>query len=357
MTEEKKFKFNLPKLTKRSRLLFIVLLLLAVVLIFATYAWFSASLNVKIKFFDVKVSTDTGLFISLDGVNFSDSIEISNESIIDDLYDLYPNHTNQWASNGLWSVSTNGIPNSNSNKFAIFNGEMGKYTDKERRGQRYLVTSLLDESKPNDWSQYIAFDVFLKNVSGSPKKDNLYLTRNTFVEFDEEADEETISKMTDIMNSMRIGVVYIGETNSKADVRTIQNLQCNNQCRSFIYEPNSMLHNEESINAAKKLGIELVNNTYVPTYGVYSEGIYLNHKSGFVNSGVALDTEHFALQNTLKDEDLEAPLFQIPNGITKVRVYVWIEGQDIDALEVHSEGAPVDLNLEFEKDLAGYDNL
>ena len=89
MTEEKKFKFNLPKLTKRSRLLFIVLLLLAVVLIFATYAWFSASLNVKIKFFDVKVSTDTGLFISLDGVNFSDSIEISNESIIDDLYDLY----------------------------------------------------------------------------------------------------------------------------------------------------------------------------------------------------------------------------------------------------------------------------
>ena len=38
-------------------------------------------------------------------------------------------------------------------------------------------------------------------------------------------------------------------------------------------------------------------------------------------------------------------------------VYLWIEGQDIDALEVHSEGAPIYLNLDLEKDLAGYEGL
>lgn len=353
--EKKKNKITLPKLTRKSILLSLVVIFIGTLLVISTYAWFSASLNVKIKFFDVRVSTDTGLFISLDGINYSDTVEISKDSIITDLKNTYPNNTNQWASSGLWSVSTNGIANSNSDKFSVFNGDMGKYTDKARRGQRYIVTKLLPEDKSNQWSQYIAFDIFLKNVSGSPYSDNLYLTRNTFLQFDEDADEETIEKMEDILNSMRIGIIRIGDTDLHADINTIQNLKCNNNCISLIYEPNSLVHNQESIDAAKELGIDLVDNTYVPTYGVISEGQYLNHKSGFLNSGVDLDTEHFALQKTIFENSFQTPIFQIPNGITKVRVYVWIEGQDVDAIEVHSEGAPIDLNIDFEKDLAGYE--
>ena len=352
---EKKSKF--PKLTKKKKTLLGVTFLLGVVLIFATYAWFSASLNVKIKFFDVKVSTDTGLFISLDGIHFSDSVEISVDSVIRDLKEFYPNHTNQWATMGLWSVSSNGIANANSDKFAVFEGKMGKYRDKARKGIRYLNTVLLSEDKPRDYNEYIAFDIFLKNVSGSPFKDNLYFSEGTYIDFDDTADEETIEKMQDIMNSMRIGIVKIGETSSKSDVKTIQNLKCNNDCVSVIYEPNDLNHNQESIEAAAALGIELEDNTYVPTYGVVAAGRELNHKSGFLNSGLGLDYEHFALQKTMTDDDFDKPLFQIPNGITKARVYLWIEGQDVDAIEVHSEGAPVYLNLDLEKDLAGYEGL
>ena len=355
--KEKKRKRGFPVFTKRAKLIFLVTFLIGVSLIFATYAWFSASLNVKVKFFDVKVSTDTGLFISLDGIHFSDSIEISRESIITALRKDYPNHTNQWAANGLWSVSSNGIRNSNSGKFSVFEGQMDKYKDKARRGIRYINTISVPEDKAYEWNQFISFDIFLKNVSGSPKKDNLYLGAGTYVDFDDTADEETIEKMQDILNTIRIGIVKIGETDLKADVSTIQNLQCNNQCMSFIYEPNSLFHNAESIEAAANLGIPLADNTYVPTYGVIAEGKYLDHKSSFVNSGVDLDTAHFALQQTRVDDDFETPLFQIPNGIVKARVYLWIEGQDIDALEVHSEGAPVYLNLDLEKDLAGYEGL
>ena len=357
MEQKVKQGFKLPVLNKKAKVLLLVVFLLAVALTFATYAWFSASLNVKVKFFDVKVSTDTGLFISLDGIHFSDSVEISRDSIITNLKQYYPNHTNQWAANGLWSVSSNGIPNSNSSKFAMFEGQMDKYKDKARRGIRYINTVRVPEDSAYDWNQYIAFDIFLKNVSGSPKKDNLYLGAGTYVDFDDTADEETIEKMQDILNTIRIGIVKIGETGLKADAFTIQNLQCNNECISFIYEPNSLAHNTESIEAAANLGITLADNTYVPTYGVIAEGRYLDHKSSFVNSGVDLDTTHFALQNTRVDDDFETPLFQIPNGITKVRVYLWIEGQDIDALEVHSEGAPIYLNLDLEKDLAGYEGL
>ena len=355
--EKERFRFKLPKITRRGKLLLLVVFFLAVVLSFATYAWFSASLNVKVKFFDVKVSTETGLFISLDGVNFSDSVEITRDSITKDLVALYPNHTNQWAATGLWSVSSNGIPNSNADKFAVYNGSMGKYTDKARKGIRFVNTTLLSEDQPSEWNQYIAFDIFLKNVSGSPKKDNLYIGRTTYIDFDESADEETREKMQDIFNTMRMGIVKIGETSSKSDINTIQNLQCNGECMSLIYEPNSTSHNEESIEEAAALGITIEDNTYVPTYGVIAEGDHLDHKSGFINSGVSLDTEHFALQHTIFESDFSKPIFQVPNGITKARIYIWIEGQDVDALEVHSEGAPVALNLDLEKDLAGYEGF
>lgn len=350
-----KEKFKLPKISRRGKLLLLVVFLLFVMLIFATYAWFSASLNVKVKFFDVKVSTETGLFISLDGVNFSDSIEINRDSITKDLKNIYPNHTNQWAATGLWSVSSNGIPNSNSDKFAVYNGSMGKYTDRARKGKRFVNTTLLPENESSEWNQYIAFDIFLKNVSGSPLKDNLYIGRSTFIDFDETADDETREKMQDILNTMRMGIVKIGETSSQSDVNTIQNLKCNGECSALIYEPNSTKHNQESIDAAAELGISITDDTYIPTYGVIAEGIQLDHKSGFINSGVDLDTEHFALQHTIFENSFSNPIFKIPNGITKLRVYVWIEGQDVDALEVHSEGAPVALNLDLEKDLAGYE--
>lgn len=336
----------------KKKITILVTFFVTVTLIAATYAWFSASLNVKVKFFDVKVSTDTGLFISLDGVNFSDTIEISKEAIIDKLTKTYPNHTNQWSANGLWSVSSNGILSPNQDKFSVFQGEVKKHRNREKRGQKYVDTYMLKEDSKSSGSSFISFDIFLKNVSGSPKKDNLYLTDGTEVYFDDSADKETQEKMEDILNSVRIGIVKIGETNLKASPSTIQNLKCSPKCESIIFEPNHLRHNEESINAMKEYGIQLVDNTYVDTYAVIKEGDNLDYKSGLLGT---LDTQHFGKQNTININDIKKPIFQIPNGITKLRVYLWLEGQDIDALEVHSEGAPIVLSLDLEKDLAGYD--
>ena len=49
--------------------------------------------------------------------------------------------------------------------------------------------------------------------------------------------------------------------------------------------------------------------------------------------------------------------FTIPsNAVSRLRVYVWLEGQDIDSLETDSEGAKISISLDFSKDTYGYNS-
>ena len=97
--------------SKNFNLMLLVTFFLGVLLIFSAYAWFYASLDVQVKFVNLVVSKKNGLFISLDGVEFGSSVQISKENLIDNLKSTYPNNTSQWAKFGLYPISSNGIPN------------------------------------------------------------------------------------------------------------------------------------------------------------------------------------------------------------------------------------------------------
>lgn len=360
-TDNKEVTSNIEEKTtpirKRNRkLMWLITLFFGALFLTSTYAWFSTSLNVKIKFINMKVNTDSGLFISLDGVNFSDEIEVNSNSILYEIKDLYPNHINRWALNGLWTVSSNGLSSSLNDKMDFYFGAIGKYKSGPQKGEYYLRTIREKEEYPVVTSSFIAFDIFLKNASGSPRPDNLFLTENTFFEFDEKVDQETRDAMSGIMNSVRLGIVRIGSVPIGSSVSAIQNVGCDSTgCKDLIFEPFSRLHSEKSINDASERDITLVNGEYYPTYGIISEGDFLDHKQGYYNQNSSIDRNYFDLQETWFEEDLlETPIFQIPNGILKLRVYVWVEGQDVDSIETRSKGAPINLNIEILKDLAGY---
>ena len=344
---------NIDNDTKNTNLLLLATFFTGILLIVSSYAWFSASLDVKIKFFDLSVSTNTGLFISLDAVDYSDAVEISVNSIITDLKSVYPNHTNQWAIGGLWPVSSNGIRTRNNDKFDMYVGEVSRRKQVETK-KRFLNTKLIDEDTSSPLNSYIAFDIFLKNVSGSPKNDNLYFDEGTVVQYDEsrEMTEENKESMLNIMNSMRFGFIKIGSLPHNSPVSEVQNIKCNNNCEMVIYEPNSTSHSLKSIQDAKEYDINIVDGEYIPTYAVISEGRILDHTNG--HGGVPVDTAHFMEQITTKD--FKRRIFEIPNAITKLRVYVWIEGQDVDSLETFSDGAAIYLAINFIKDLAGYED-
>lgn len=347
----KKKKKEKKKLRERInvKLTVILILLFGVLFIFAAYAWFSSSLNVRIRTFRMAVDRNSGLTISLDAINYDSYVEINEETLITNLNNLYPTHMSQWSINGLTPVSSNGITNPNSPQFNIFASD-GVLYQRNDRDNGFIVTEQLVEDQVKRYSYYIAFDIFLRNETGSPVSDNLYLNRGALFALDDGSDEE----MQGLANSVRFGIVKIGSTSLDATATEAQNLSCNNDCESIIYEPNSRNHTDLSIERAQKYNVSLVNGERFPTYAFSREGgpIFVrNTVSGSPN----IDLNYFSLQETITDEDLGEPLFTIPNGVTKARIYLWIEGQDIDSLETNSAGADMNISVDFVKDTTGYD--
>ena len=179
--------------------------------------------------------------------------------------------------------------------------------------------------------------------------DNLYLENNTDIVLTESSNEE----MVGLFNSIRVGFLKIGSLPLNSDYNAVQNIKCNNSCTSTIFEPNHRNHTALSIERAEKFGVTLVDTEPFPTYGCIKSGgpIFI---ADTVSGSPKLDYDFFELQQTITKEQITNPLFELPSGITKVRLYLWIEGQDIDSLETDSEGAKIDISINFLKDTAGY---
>lgn len=341
---------DLNSITKSNlKMMFLVILSFGTLFIVSSYAWFSTNLNVKVNMFQMAVKKNMGLSISLDGINFDTNVDISKEILIDELKNRYPNNTSQWPGAGLTPVSSNGIADSNQDKFDIFASSGVRYKNMDM-SKGYFRILKAKEIERSSISNYIAFDLFFKNDSGSPMSDNLYLEKSTVIKLSEETNEE----MEGLFNSIRLGFVRIGDVPLNTEPNIIQNISCNNSCTSKIYEPNHTVHNSLSIERALKNSVTLVDGEEFPTYGCIKAGgpIWV---ADAVSGSPNLDYNYFKLQETFKYEDLSNPLFELPYGITKVRVYLWIEGQDIDSLETDSQGAKLDVSIDFIKDTAGYD--
>ena len=334
----------------RSNIRFNTLIFMAfitcLVLIYSTYAWFSSTLDVKLNNFRAVVDPETGIYISLDGINWGSTVDISKENIITNLEKTYPKHTNQW-SDGMTSVSTVGLGKITDDKFSVFGNKtpfIGRIFSKNKSE---IDIVKLNENTPSEEAQFIAFDIFIKNLTTSPYSDNLYLVDGTKVVNSSDITDDTAA------NAIRLGLLFMGSVHKNASVNEIQNISCDPVCRQYIYEPNSNIHNEESIKILKKHGYEITNGTQYPTYGVYKSADKVLMWSGVENSSVQFNNNVFKKQET--STNLNEPIGQIPSGITKVRVYIWVEGQDIDIIEHKPNVYKVSVTMNFEKDMAGYE--
>ncbi len=356
--EENKVSRRLPfvdKILSRKRNMYITIFLIlvfAVLLIVSSYAWFSTTLNVKIKTFNMLVTRNDGLSISHDAVSFGNYLEISRDLLYDNLAKTYPGHRTIWNANGLVPVSTNGPRNNDTHFFDVYTTSGIFYKDFAKRIDGHVTTKLYDQTSSKKYGYFLSFDIFFLNDTGSPVADNLYFDSGTGFEIPEELDEE----MQGLINSLRIGIVKVGSLPKTATAREVQNIECNNDCEAIIYEPFRTQHENMAIENAAKYGIRVVDGEEFPTYANVNAVLKKPIKDT-ISGSESLDGENFKLQETITEDDFEKPLFTVPDGYTKARIYVWIEGQDIDSLETMSSGTNVDISINFVKDTLGYDSF
>lgn len=340
---------KIPEITKANPTLTkIVIFAFGVLLIFSSYAWFSMNLNVKINIFKLSVQKNSDFDISFDAINYDYTIEVTKELLLEKLNETYPDHNSQWNQNGFIPVSAHGVRNSNDPRLAFYETS-GVLYKRKKTDDGFLYTTPSKEEEVREYNSYVAFDVFFRNKTGSPKPDNLYFNQSTSIVTLEDISEE----MMGLVNSFRVAIVRMGTVPLNTPVAEVQGISCDNQCEAIIYEPNSKNHTDLSIERAKKFDVQLVDGIEFPTYAYIKEGgpIYLKN---LVSGSPNMDMSYVQLQETITEDDFDEPLFQIPDGITKARIYIWIEGQDIDSLETHSDGTQVDINLSFIKDTSGY---
>ena len=367
--------------------MFFIILIAAVMFIISTYAWFSTQKNVSITNLQGTVEVAEGLEISLDAQNWSNGIVLGKEegqlSIIDNAYTGHHNIS----PTEMLPVSTLGLVSSNT------------MTDLKMLRGKIENSKILSEIKPmneqqtdatkTDYPGYFAFDIFLKNSSKNDTQDDILQ-----LNYDSSLEIMDASKVnTGLQNTARVAFVkYSGTSDVMAKQATILKETAGvgvGAVSSYIsdvaiWEPNSNAHSEyivtnnnmitwsaadstayatKTLDNGKK-GFDVT--TQMPTYALKesSEGATINDiykwdgSETKVQKQYVLQTKVTAKASTEDDYALEdgvQDLVSTSNGTTKfgiapskisrIRIYVWLEGQDVDCINYASHGGGIKVNI------------
>lgn len=322
---------------KNYRLFYMLVLLLvtAVSLSFSSYAWFTTNRIARVDLLNVNVRAQGGIEISVDGDKWKGNVSI--EDIIN-ARSTYPGSVNQIPKT-LEPVSTVGEIDSGKLKMFYGNVEMNKFGDYILSTTRSIETESFDEDSEG---LFITFDLFFKTNENT----KFYLTPESNVTYQ---GEESVG----IENAVRVAFILEGNTSIGSNLSYIQGLTTNNMGDVYIWEPNYNTHTLYGVeNAKNTYNIETGLTGGIINYdGVSSEiGSNLGIKANEAFSRVYPNYFRTVKVNyyTVKDFSTNQEIFNLNSGITKARVYMWIEGQDVDC-ENNASVGNITLNLQFSK--------
>ena len=410
----KKKKYN-EKHSKKIRKLAAFCCLIAIFLSVSTYAWFIGMKTVKVSEFDINIATTEGLFLSMDGSDWTYNLDVNEAT-------QYENNTNKIDGVELIPLSSVGDMDSTTSRMKLFekssltavpggyrllSAQVNNYTDTEDTTGEYI-----------EGDGYVAFDLFVKNLSGeeyyienNPENEEaIYLNTNSSVTVAADGGVQN----TGIENSIRVAFTQIGRienTEAPEAVSTITAMTCADDqegtypvtgiCRNAqIWEPNDTAHVQNAINwyntsclARTAADVDsdasytpsgdnnttcnqISNGTSYPTYtisrridiadevNIYDGPVFNTYAANSTDyatySAADSDTkgnyklvDYPYFTDTMKDiAGAERPQFMTlaPNSITKLRVYIYLEGQDIDNYDFAQLGAKVSVNFGFTKE-------
>lgn len=333
-------KNNKKRRNRKILLALLMLLLTFVTLSTSTYAWFTANKTVTVSTINVNVAAANGLQISADGLEWKSVI--TNEDIIKTIGEssTYTSNTNQLPSlaTSLAPVSTIGTIDTNG-MMEMFLGEVGS----DAAGNYQLTAEKSTEIKTTTEGHFVVFDLFFQ----AQEETKIYLTSNSKVQA---GSAQPGGGNTGIQNAARVGFIVEGTTAAGSAKDTIQGLKTNSGT-AVIWEPNTDVHTEAAVAHALStynVTTTVTDATQIAYYGIKAaipgeSPQALNSTNATYFSAV---TPKLATTAAGISEDNYLEAFTIGNGITKVRVYMWVEGQDVDC-ENMASGGQVAFDLQF----------
>lgn len=327
-------KSEMKRKRKQRKILLTIIMILftGIVLTASTYAWFTANQTVTVEQIDVNVAASNGLQISVDGLNWKPYI---SKSDITGASTTYTSAVNQ-VPNSMVPVSTVGATDTATGFMKMFKGEI-LAGDDEVNYANILTATQTVEQNTTEAGDFIAFDMFFQLNEAK----QIYLTSNTSVK------AKGTSK--GIENAARVAFILEGNTANGSDKATIQGMKTPQT--PVIWEPNYDTHTEAAVNnAINNYGKNITTTSGVVPYHGVSAPIASSDKQILSSTNASFFAEVTPDITTTSAAGISAEkyekVFSLQPGITKVRIYMWIEGQDVDC-ENDASGSDLSYNLQF----------
>lgn len=347
------------KRRQSSKSLIVLIVLTAILMISSSYAWFTSNQTVTVDPIQVQVNATNGLQISHNAFDWSAKVTAAQlKTAVDNGYDSAKNY-----------IPAIMLPSSSpirENPSAAGRMEMysGSVDTDEDTGEYFLSSALLsdesqmvqkDPSDPNSTEgYYIVFDIFLK--LDLPSKVYLKSTSNVTYAGD---------RSRGLENAARIAFMNLGNVSSD-EPSNAQSLATNSGIT--LWEPNFDVHTatgaQNGISVYGVSGLGLTGQERVPYRAVNKAFSNINIKetdethdtaSNFINVTPDIATPKtptgnvaFPCLNNYDDPADGSTDLVMKSGITKLRVYMWIEGQDVDC-ENNASGTSISYTFDITK--------
>ena len=283
-----------------------MLIVSAIVLTSSTFAWFSMSKKASVDAMDLTVSSPEGIQISANASAWTASLSIDEIFDTDDSttsrYDAYEGNANLYPAD-LIPVSSAFLDADSSTGFANF-----YKTTLDDLG--VASTSKVAQTAGNDDNAgLIAFDLFFK------------VAQQTTVYFD--TSEFSDPGNTDVLTALRVAFTPLGNVaigTSAADAIALNKFAQKSQS-NIVYEVDSVNRSADALADGQSTGVLTTKYVQNSSASGATTGGIITTSSAVTASYAKVVTDQAAAS---------AKSFVLNAGITKMRVYIWVEGQDVD---------------------------
>ena len=302
-----------------------MLIVSAIVLTSSTFAWFSMSKEASVDSMNLTVSSPEGIQISANASTWTAKLTVDeifdNDPATTSRYDAYAGNNNLYPAD---LIPVSGAFREADSATGYANFFKASLND---TGKASISAVTQSKDSQND-AGLIAFDLFFKVAEAQTVK----FGGSTFT-------DTTENSGNSINTALRVAFTPLGTVAIGTAPAEVTALNSFNSARSVVYEVDSINRSDDAaaLNIAPgaiqtKALYRGAGNTNLST----SNGVLVSSGNEVAVSGIQIAST----------ADPSTKAFDLSAGITKMRVYIWVEGQDVDCLNSVA-GAAITAALKF----------